>query len=148
MLRKQLLQLGILVLKRFQLAGIGNFHAAKLGFVLVERCGADAVFTANFRSRRTSLLLLDHPNYLFVAEILHGSACLHARECVMVSSIRLLIRDEFYSKMEEGTGLRSPVKRPLEDRAKLFIIAELTRHGTNDAPQLSSLRTQTFFWPA
>lgn len=82
-------------------------NSAKIGFIFIERRIADAVLPANFTSRHPSFLLLYHANDLLVAELPHGGVCLHARECVMISFIHLLIRDEFYSKLDEEMALRS-----------------------------------------
>lgn len=73
-LGEQLLQLGILVLERLQLAGIGHIHATILRLVFAEGFIRDAVFAADINRLRARLLLLQNPEDLFSrAPFIHPS---------------------------------------------------------------------------
>lgn len=60
-LGKQLLQLGVLVLKRLQLARIGHVHAATLRLAFVEDCIRDAVLAADIDCLRARLRSFNIP---------------------------------------------------------------------------------------
>src|SRR5690606_35380613 len=73
-LRQQPLQQGILLFQRLQPLRVGYFHPAKLGLPRVERRAADPVSAAQIRRLRTSLLLSQDADDLFLSELrsLHG----------------------------------------------------------------------------
>ena len=64
-LGQQLLQLGVLVLKRLQPLGLGDVHPAVLGLPIVKRRFRNAVLAGEIGGLGTGLMLLQHANNLF-----------------------------------------------------------------------------------
>ncbi|MDB4197353.1 hypothetical protein N9777_03585, partial [Ascidiaceihabitans sp.] len=69
---QELLQLGVLILKRTQSLRIRRFHATILRFVFVERRRTEPVPSTHVSGLLTRFLLFDHPYDLFVCK-----SCLH-----------------------------------------------------------------------
>jgi len=66
--RKEPLQLRVLVFQRLQPLGFGHVHAAEFRFPFIDAGIADAVLAAKLRDRRACLVLLQYPNNLLVLE--------------------------------------------------------------------------------
>jgi hypothetical protein len=73
-IRKQSLQLGIIVLKVSQPLGLGHIHPTELGFPLVNTGIADTVLAAHVRNRNPGLVLLKYPDNLLFC----NSTALHS----------------------------------------------------------------------
>src|SRR6202050_1785121 len=74
-LRQELLQLAVLVLQRFELAGVGDLHPAIARSPLVEGGIADAVLATQLARRQSGSMLLQHLDDLLFRE----SALTHVR---------------------------------------------------------------------
>ena len=80
-LRQQLLQLGVLVLKSPELAGVGHLQPAILGLPLLKGGAADPVPAADIGRRHARLLLLQQRNDLLFREpkTPHSFVCCNRR---------------------------------------------------------------------